>query len=107
MLGVLCVCVVCVCCVCVLCVLVWGVVPSSLPAPPPGCGNLEIRPSISSRAGEGKAKGKSGGDPRRAPGVGIYTHDGPSVRMDPEARAARAPGAIQPAEAGRPPHHMV
>ena len=52
---------------CVVCV-----VPSSLPAPPPsGCGNLEIG-----------ARAK-----RRAPG--FYTHDRPSVRLDPEARGLR------------------
>ena len=78
-------------CVCVLCVLVWRVVrpvsaeegscisrrketvsASSLPTPPPsGCGNLEIG-----------ARAK-----RRAPG--FYTHDRPSVRLDPEARGLR------------------
>ena len=70
----------CVVCVCVVCVgVAWCSLQPPHP-PPPGCGNLEI--GLSRGRGQGQ---KGGGDPRRAPGFD-YTHDGPSVRLDPEAR---------------------
>ena len=74
----------------------WRVVHSSLPTPPPGCGNLEIRPGIARRAIRAVGSGSAPRPPRslaRAPGDGLFDEN--QLAVDAVGRALTGLPALE------------